>query len=84
MESVTFNGDAPQVGDGWINGVSDELKVYHSEEAAGFDGPDWDGVPFQSMSAPKGDSGGGSAIAGIVLFVAVAFLAVALFRRRKQ
>jgi hypothetical protein len=40
-----FDGNAPSVGGGWIEGHNAALTIYYHEGATGFPTPTWDGVP---------------------------------------
>jgi len=56
LASMTFKGDAPVLGDRWIEGSTGSLVIYFYEGAIGFTTPTWQGIPtvmFERPSAPQ-------------------------------
>ena len=45
LASITFNGSAPTLGSGWVNGCSSDLTAYYYQGATGFTTPTWNGIP---------------------------------------
>ena len=50
MTVITFNGNAPTVEPGWIDGHNDALKVFFYQGSSGFTTPTWEGIQTEMIT----------------------------------